>query len=244
MDADPKPKPFQFRLVHLLIWTAVVAVALALVTSAYRASREANHASTCGHNLRQFGIGLFNYHDVFKRFPPPHLDDPSDKPMHSWRVMVSAYVQSSAFPSQYDYTEPWNGPNNSALLGPWELFTCPSDRSSLPRMTNYVAVTGQGTAWPREGSFHVGDGTKDTIVLVEISNSNIHWMEPRDLPIEELDDWLDPEHQPRLFGNHAQGGHVLFADGRVERLSRDATIERLRAMAAEAGRHRESAEHD
>jgi prepilin-type processing-associated H-X9-DG protein len=237
VDADPQPKPFQFRLVHLLGWTAVIAIVLAVLTSAFRAILEADRASLCQNNLRQIGIGLFNYHDVFNRFPPPHLDDPSGKPMHSWRVMISAYVQSSAFPSQYDYAEPWNGPNNSRLLmGPGALFACPSDRSSLPHMTNYVAVTGPGTAWPREGSFHVGDATSDMIVLVEISNSNIHWMEPRDLPIEELGDWLAPEHQPRLFGNHAQGGHVLFADGRVEVLSPEETIERWGARAAGAGR--------
>jgi prepilin-type processing-associated H-X9-DG protein len=242
MAATANPKPLQFRVMHLLVWTAVIAVVLAVVIQARDAleyARETARASVCSGHFHQLRLALVNYHDVWKCSPPPHYDDATGKPMHSWRILICPYLDHNALYKQYDFSEPWNGPMNSRLApttGLVNLFMCPSDRTSLPDTTNYVAVTGPGTAWHHDRSFALTDGTSDLIMLVEISNSNIHWMEPRDLPIEELEDWLDPDHPPRLFSNHAQGGHVLFADGRVEMLSREETIERLRAMAASAGR--------
>jgi len=85
----------------------------------------------------------------------------------------------------------------------------------------------------------LADGTANTIMVVEIVNSDIHWMEPRDLPIEELKEWLDPNHKPTLLASHGQGrvksGIVVFADGHAEPLSQDVTEMRLRALLSPAG---------
>jgi prepilin-type processing-associated H-X9-DG protein len=61
-------------------------------------------------------------------------------------------------------------------------------------------------------------------------------MEPRDLPVEELEAWLAPGHKPQLLGNHVEGGLVAYADGHVELLPRDVTIARLKALVSPAGR--------
>ena len=59
-------------------------------------------------------------------------------------------------------------------------------------------------------------------------------MEPRDLPIEELEAWLDPNHKQRL-GGEIEGGFVAYADGSVHYLPRKVTLERLRALLTPAG---------
>lgn len=159
-------------------------------------------------------------------------------------MLISDYLEANPFYKQYSFSEPWNGPNNSKLIGMSRLFKCPSERSAKLDTTNYVAIVGEGTIWPGAESVRlddITDGASETIMLVEISHSNIHWMEPRDLPIEELDEWLDPAHRPRLLGNRIEGGMVAYADGHVELLSRDVTIERLRALASRAGNDGESA---
>jgi prepilin-type processing-associated H-X9-DG protein len=157
--------------------------------------------------------------------------------MHSWRVLIMPFYEASSFYSQYDFTEPWNGPNNSTLTsGAWKGYVCPSD--PFPGNTNYVAVVGPGTMWPdgkQAGMSEITDGTSNTLMIVEIAHSDIHWMEPRDLPVEELAAWLDPQHKPQLLGNHIEGGLVAYADGHVEMLSRDLTIERLNALVTAAG---------
>ena len=48
-------------------------------------------------------------------------------------------------------------------------------------MTSYVAVTGPGTAWDNHGF----TGKYRSVVVVEVVNSNINWMEPRDITLEE-----------------------------------------------------------
>ena len=58
-----------------------------------------------------------------------------------------------------------------------------SDRAVTPgpTMTSYVAVTGPGTVWDD----HHSAGPSPRVMVIEVANSNIHWMEPRDLTLEE-----------------------------------------------------------
>ena len=149
-------------------------------------------------------------------------------------------MELQGFYDRYDFAEPWNGPNNLKLeSGGWKRLGCPCEEFSpaTPFPTNYVAVVGPGTVWP-DGKLvnrdELNNGGSNTIMIVEISHSDIHWMEPRDLPLEELTVWLDPQHKPRLFGNHIEGGMVAYADGHVEMLSRDLTIQRLKALVTAA----------
>jgi prepilin-type processing-associated H-X9-DG protein len=142
------------------------------------------------------------------------------------------------FYKHYDFNEPWNGPTNSTLNGPWKTFICPSDSGAMSGSCNYVAIVGPGTMWPDGKSAKrsdLTDGDSNTLMIIEIAHSDIHWMEPRDLPVEELAAWLDPSHRPRLLGNHTEGGLVAYADGHVELLPRDVTIERLKALTTAAG---------
>jgi hypothetical protein len=239
-------RPFQFRLVHLLIWTAIVAIFLGAVIGVRKviqSARESARESVCRSNAHILATAILNYHDVWDDFPPVRYDDAQGKPMHSWRMLITPQLELESFFEAYRFDEPWNGPNNSMIDGPIYCFRCPNEPFSpdVPMSTNYVAVVAPGTIWVNAGSNAIQPTSSDSLMLVEIAHSNIHWMEPRDLPIEELDEWLDPKHRPRLLGNHIEGGMVAYADGSVELLSRDVTIERLRALASRAGKDDEAA---
>lgn len=58
-----------FTLIELLVALGVIGVLLALILPAVASSREAARKIECGNNLRQLGLALHNYHDVFTRFP-------------------------------------------------------------------------------------------------------------------------------------------------------------------------------
>ena len=58
-----------FSLAGLIVVVGVILVMLALLIPAVQAAREAGRRSQCTNNLKQIGLGLQNYADVFKCFP-------------------------------------------------------------------------------------------------------------------------------------------------------------------------------
>src|SRR5579871_3058886 len=68
-NLNPRRARRAFTLIELLVVIAIIAVLIALLLPAVQAAREAARKSTCKNNLKQIGLGLANYHDVYGMFP-------------------------------------------------------------------------------------------------------------------------------------------------------------------------------
>ncbi|MBN2022443.1 MAG: DUF1559 domain-containing protein [Pirellulales bacterium] len=211
--------------------------------------REASRRSACCSTLRQIGIALHNYHDRYGSFPPVYVADANGRPMHSWRVLILPFLDQQALYDQYRFDEPWNGSHNRALAEAIvREYVCPSRPGGDQLTTSYVAVTGSGTAWPGTRGMSVKgirDGLSRTILVVEVADSGIHWMEPHDATIEEV---LNAEgRSPAVPSSHhpfdgdyfvrpeMAVGHVLTADDGVHCLLGRPSREDLAALLSPGG---------
>lgn len=236
MSTEPigERTPPQFTLRSLFVVTAVVALVLGITLPLIRESHDAARAAYCQNNLKQIGLALHEYHDSRKAFPPAHTCRQGQR-LHSWRTLVLPSYCMSRLYRQVRFDEPWDSPGNGRVCSTrMPMFTCPGDDASQQtNLTNYLAVVGSGTAWPGSTTTCLSDfrnGTSNSILAVEMADSDVPWMEPRDLEFDKIDFTINGPIRPGISSKHAHGANILFADGSVRCFPVTTYPEDLRTM--------------
>jgi hypothetical protein len=237
-------RPFQFSLGTLMLWVAgfaVVCSLLAWLGKSVQEAAEAARCSNCTGHLKYLGLALLNYHDTYGCFPPAYTCDEEGTPMHSWRVLILPFIEQRALYDQYDFSQPWNAPSNRRLASARckRLFQCPSAGLEQTTLASYVAVVGPGAAWPGRESLQIApwdppemfaEESLHTILLIEVADSDIDWMEPRDLTLDEALRGIEPESGLGISSHHPAGINYVSLVDQVDQLDRDTDATQLRAL--------------
>lgn len=249
MSSDPRTdiprRRFSAWAIRLGTIAATVVVLLVLLglllLPGMRKQYDGNRRAIAMNDLRIIGMALYSYQNKYGSYPPAYVADANGKPMHSWRVLVLPFfgeAQYTQLYEKYDFGEPWDGPHNRQLAEQtpeFFLFTDSRDKKE----TNFLAVVGRETGWPAPRPMRlerIADMPGNTIQLVEAAHSGIHWMEPRDMTLEQAMQGINTrENGPYMSSVHSKGACALWFDLHVTELRDDTRPDTLRALLTAAG---------
>jgi len=106
-----------FTLVELLVVIAIIGVMVGLLLPAVQAAREAARRMQCSNNLKQFGLGLHNYHDTYSSFPVGSAGPNHPNPRAGWQVQILAFMEQVPLWEQLHMDGPRPGVSYGGVVG-------------------------------------------------------------------------------------------------------------------------------
>jgi prepilin-type N-terminal cleavage/methylation domain-containing protein/prepilin-type processing-associated H-X9-DG protein len=120
-----------FTLIEMLVTIAIVAVLAALLVPAIERVRAAAARAHCANNLKEIGLGLHGYHDVYGKFPQGSSRAGSDFAIQTgwgWGAAILPFLEQSKLFKMLDLAKGSAAGSNARLLSyPLAGFRCPSD---------------------------------------------------------------------------------------------------------------------
>jgi prepilin-type N-terminal cleavage/methylation domain-containing protein len=171
-----------FTLIELLVVIAIIAVLIALLLPAVQQAREAARRTQCKNSLKQLGLAMHNYHDVFDAFPPGWVSQSyqvsatPELTIWSWGAFVLPYIDQAPL---YNTVQPGlvsidrnlalGGANAQALTTPLSVFRCASDTG--PALNDFDGAYGANPAQATDFGTYNRKVTNGT-ATVNIATSN------------------------------------------------------------------------
>ncbi len=167
-----------FTLVELLVVIAIIGILVGLLLPAVQAAREAARRMQCSNNMRQIGLGLYNFESARKKFPPSSVQFagtatitvPSDMidfrkdgtngtlPIHfakqCFLTSVLPYLEQSNVTNLYNQKLDWFDPGNRVAAGTIiPTYLCPSSAGGERVLDTAQLSTSEQTTFAAGGNW-------------------------------------------------------------------------------------------
>jgi len=140
-----------FTLIELLVVIAIIAILIALILPAVQQAREAARRMSCRNNLKQIGLAMYNYEEIFGTFPPASTGPasgtaPPPPHRHGWVAFTLPWIEQTNVQNAYSFNVNWyDAPNATVIQTPLVIYYCPSADNGR-QATSKAAAFGSRTA--------------------------------------------------------------------------------------------------
>lgn len=198
-----------------------------------RTGQAAARASTVN-NLKQIGLAMHNYHDVYNGLPAAAIIGKKGKPLLSWRVAILPFVEQDGLYRQFKLDEPWDSDHNKKLLetmGMPRVFAVEGVTKPTDKTTHMQVFRGNGAMFDLVQGHKlqsIADGTSNTF-MVAMGKTAVPWTKPDDVE-------YDPKKEPHDFFLWVSDvTNIAFGDGSVRTIKKDVKAASLHAYITKAG---------
>lgn len=238
--------------------TAAIPILVALLLPAVQQAREAARRTQSKNNLKQLGLAMHNYHDVYNQFPRGTFDNPRLKPEErmSWVVEILPYMEQQAIYEQIGDARKgrWDSEALEEVRGTTiPALQNPSTRrgEASPSSMDYVGIAGVGPdaanlpgGDPKAGIFgynrivrmrDITDGTSNTLMIGDSKEPNQSFLAGGEETMRGFSQKPYLNGPDRIGSPHIGIVQFLLADGSVRAISVNIDESVLEALATKAG---------
>jgi hypothetical protein len=187
--------------------------------------RQSAQRASSQNNLKQLGVAIHTYHDVYGQLPPAVVKDANGQPLYSGLVLLLPFIGQDGLYQQFDKSKAWDDPVNTNLSQQMvATFMNPGSTNARPGHCDYMLVGGPNAMLAETGKstlMNVTDGTSNTIMAVEVGSAFAmeSWAQPVAWDPSKPFDSPDPTTV-----------NVLLGDGSVRAMHKTTPVQTLRLI--------------